>query len=62
MNDRSASYGIMVRERTKPETGFSYVITHPDRPGWSESSGATFFKSAQEAVKAASAAIERLTK
>jgi hypothetical protein len=59
MNDQSASYRIVVLERTKRGTGFTYVITHPDRPGWSESTAASF-KSAQAAATAASDAIERL--
>jgi hypothetical protein len=58
MNDR---YELTVRERTKAGTGFTFEITHPDRPGWSEGSVVSF-KSAQDAANAGQEAIDRLTR
>jgi hypothetical protein len=51
-------YEIDIRLRGKPRVGFTYVITHPNRPGWKEES-ADSYNSAEEAKKAGSVIVRR---
>ena len=54
----AARYEIDVRPRVKPRLGFTYIITHPNRPGWKEESTDSY-NSAEEARKAGSVIVRR---
>ena len=54
----ATKYEIEVRLRVKPRLGFTYIITHPSRPGWKEESTESY-SSAEEARKAAGVIVRR---